>query len=162
MSLATWQTNGWLEVHQSSRQEIADLLKVVERDLHDSKATDVSADWRSNIAYNAALQAAKAAMHASGYRAARGANSHYRTIQSLSLTIGLDAKSIRTLDVYRLPFRFTAMVREMLLQRLRALGRASKRTPSSQPVLLPQCARNDDLSLGAHGCGGHDPILAKR
>jgi uncharacterized protein (UPF0332 family) len=101
MSLATWQTNGWLEVHQSSRQEIADLLKVVERDLHDSKATDVSADWRSNIAYNAALQAAKAALHASGYRAARGANSHYRTIQSLSLTIGLDAKSIRTLDAVR-------------------------------------------------------------
>lgn len=34
-----------------------DLLAVVERDLADSAAEGISADWRMNIAYNAALQA---------------------------------------------------------------------------------------------------------
>ena len=62
MSLADWERNGWLTPHASSPQDIADLQAVVRRDLRDSQARDVSADWRVNIAYNAALQAAKAAL----------------------------------------------------------------------------------------------------
>jgi len=41
---------------------------VVERDLADSAAEGLSADWRMSIAYNAALQAATAALAAPGYR----------------------------------------------------------------------------------------------
>ena len=54
----------------------------------------VSDDWRFAIAYNAALQAATAALAAAGYRASRE-NHHYRVIQSLELTLGKDAKFIR-------------------------------------------------------------------
>jgi hypothetical protein len=87
MSLPDWERNGWLTKHQTSRNEIRDLLQVVERDLADSAAEGLSADWRMNIAYNAGLQAATVALAAAGYRAARDAH-HYRVIQSLhALTI---------------------------------------------------------------------------
>ncbi len=93
MSFADWVKNGWLVAHKSSKQEIANLLGIVARDLKDSQAKDVSDDWRFAIAYNAALQAATAALAASGYRAGRDSH-HYRVIQSLELTVGKDAKFI--------------------------------------------------------------------
>ena len=100
MSLSDWQKNAWLTEHQTSAQEIRDLLAVVERDLSDSAAKGLSADWRLNIAYNAALQAAAAALAACGYRAARD-NHHFRTIESLAETIGADPKTVSTFDAYR-------------------------------------------------------------
>lgn len=53
----------------------------------------MSPDWKLNIAYNAALQAATAALAASGYRAAREQH-HYRTIQSLAHTLGWKAARV--------------------------------------------------------------------
>jgi hypothetical protein len=53
-----------------------------------------------NIAYNAALQAATVALAAAGYRAARDAH-HYRVIQSLRDTIGVDAGVVATFDAFR-------------------------------------------------------------
>ncbi len=47
MSLPDWERNGWLTRHQTSRNEIRDLLRVVERDLADSAAGGLSSDWRS-------------------------------------------------------------------------------------------------------------------
>jgi hypothetical protein len=67
MSFADWAKNGWLVARTSSRGEIQNLLGIVERDLKESKAKDVSNDWRFAIAYNAALQAATAALAAAGY-----------------------------------------------------------------------------------------------
>src|SRR6266516_3541192 len=90
MTLIEWQKYGWLTAYESSAREIGDLLDVVERDLADSGSKEVSADWRLNIADNAALQAATAALAASGYRASRDQH-HYRIIQSLSQTIGAKA-----------------------------------------------------------------------
>lgn len=58
------------------------------------------ADWRFNIAYNAALQLAAAALAAAGYQAERSSH-HYRVIQSLELTIEADASTIRKLEVFR-------------------------------------------------------------
>jgi hypothetical protein len=55
MSLADWERNGWLTKHHTSPNEIRDLLQVVERDLADSAPKGLSADWRLNIAENAAL-----------------------------------------------------------------------------------------------------------
>jgi hypothetical protein len=72
----------------------------VARDLKDSQAQDVSDDWRFAIAYNAALQAATAALAAAGYRTSRD-NHHYRVIQSLELTLGKDTKFVRALDAFR-------------------------------------------------------------
>ncbi len=48
----------------------------------------------------AALQVAAAALRASGYRAAREMH-HYRTIQSLALTAGIDSDLIHQLDQFR-------------------------------------------------------------
>ena len=100
MSLRDWLENGWLTEHQTSPQEIADLLSVADRDLDDCQTAGLSPDWRLNIAYNAALQIATAALAAIGYRAARSAH-HYRVIQSLAYTIGADAKLIAQLDGFR-------------------------------------------------------------
>jgi hypothetical protein len=53
-----------------------------------------------NIAYNAALQAATAALAVCGYRASRDSH-HYRVIQSLAHTIGADKKLIAQFDKFR-------------------------------------------------------------
>jgi len=100
MSFSEWERNGWVVKHRTSRQEIHDLLQVVERDLADSAAEGLSADWRMNIAYNAALQAATAALAAAGYRPSREAH-HYRVIQSLRETIGAEASVVATFDAFR-------------------------------------------------------------
>ena len=100
MSLANWQKNGWLVEHRTSRNEIRDLLGIVARDLEDCRTEGLSPDWRLNIAYNAALQAATAALCASGYRAAREAH-HFRVIESLALTIGATANTVRQFDAFR-------------------------------------------------------------
>jgi hypothetical protein len=100
MSLADWQTNGWLTAHQSSAREITDLLGVADRDLNDCQVAGLSPDWRLNIAYNAALQAATAALAAAGYRAVRDAH-HYRVIQSLAHTIGAPVSQIDQLERFR-------------------------------------------------------------
>lgn len=100
MSLKDWQLNDWLAAHHTSPQEIADLLAVSDRDLHDCKASGLSADWRLNIAYNAALQAATAALAASGYRAVREAH-HFRVIQSLVYTIDMPAAVVTQFDAFR-------------------------------------------------------------
>ncbi|MGH8749938.1 MAG: hypothetical protein ACREU5_12640, partial [Burkholderiales bacterium] len=77
------------------------LLAVIDRDLANATLAGLSPDWRCSIAYNAALQAATAALlAASGFRAAREQH-HYRTIQSLSLTIGWSAELVSRLDRFR-------------------------------------------------------------
>jgi len=53
-----------------------------------------------NIAYNAALQAATAALAASGYRASRDSH-HYRVIQSLRETLGTEVAVVTTFDAFR-------------------------------------------------------------
>lgn len=57
-------------------------------------------DWRLNIAYNAALYSATAALAAEGYRATRESH-HFRTIQSLAYTIKADSELIAQLDSFR-------------------------------------------------------------
>ena len=100
MSLRDWQTNSWLVEHKSGPEEIAALLAIVERDLANARVAGLAEDWKLNIAYNAALQAATAALAAAGFRAAREQH-HYRTIQSLALTIGWPASKVSRLDRFR-------------------------------------------------------------
>jgi len=75
-------------------------MAVVARDLAASKTPGLHNDWSFNIAYNAALQLATAALAASGYQAER-ANHHYRVIQSLEFTTAPGRKFIDTLDGFR-------------------------------------------------------------
>lgn len=49
MTLKQWQTNGWLKIEPTSRDEIANMLAMVNRDLHDA-AGSISPDWRFGIA----------------------------------------------------------------------------------------------------------------
>ncbi len=100
MSLEDWLNNGWLIEHKTSPAEIAELLAIADRDLVDCRVQGLSPDWRLNIAYNAALQAATSALAACGYRAAREAH-HYRVIRSLALTIRADAGLVRQFDLFR-------------------------------------------------------------
>ncbi len=89
MSLETWAKNGWLRPHQTNRQQITDLLAIVERDLADARNVGVSADWQFGIAYNAALTLCTILLYASGYRPEKNL-AHYRTLQALPLILGAD------------------------------------------------------------------------
>jgi hypothetical protein len=100
MSLSAWLENGWLLEHVPSPEEISHLLTLVDRDLVDCRSAGLSRDWRFNIAYNAALQCAKAALAASGFRAAKGSH-HYRVIRSLEYSMGVDGKTLASLDAFR-------------------------------------------------------------
>jgi hypothetical protein len=101
VSLGDWQKNGWLKPHKTSRQEIAGLAAVVDRDLGASADQNLDADWRFAIAYNAALQCAAMALKAAGYEAPKGGGAHHRTIESLRLTVGCDVSMIDALQAFR-------------------------------------------------------------
>jgi hypothetical protein len=101
MSLNDWLKNGWLKPHQPVAREIADLLALAARDLKDCNAKGLSDDWKFNIAYNAALQSASAALAASGYAVPKGESNHFRVIQSLAHTVSIGAASLAKLDTYR-------------------------------------------------------------
>jgi hypothetical protein len=86
MSLQQWASSGWLRPHQTSREEIGNLLAIAERDLADARG-GISDDWRFGIAYNAALKLCTVLLYASGYRAEK-AMAHHRTLQALPLILG--------------------------------------------------------------------------
>ncbi|HYN82234.1 MAG TPA: hypothetical protein VES88_12080 [Gemmatimonadaceae bacterium] len=100
MTLQSWLANRWLVEHETSAEEIADLLSVVDRDLIDAKVAGVSSDWRLAMAYNAALQLATLALAAEGFRPDR-LRAHERAIQSLRYTVGADRDVIDVLDAVR-------------------------------------------------------------
>ena len=101
MSLIAWHQAAWLVEHRTSPREIQDLLALADRDLESAYASGLSPDWQHNIAYNAALSCAGAALSAAGYRPARGQH-HYRLIHSLSLTMGSEIKeTVRFLEAAR-------------------------------------------------------------
>src|SRR4030066_2490616 len=86
MSLKQWEDNGWLKPHKTSRQEIGNLLNIVERDLTDAGKA-ISADWRFGIAYNAALKLCRILLSAEGYRPSHELQ-HYRTLAALPEILG--------------------------------------------------------------------------
>ena len=86
MRLQQWAANGWLRPHQTNKQQVADLLAIVERDLADSQS-NLSPDWRFGIAYNAALKLCTILLYAEGYRPEKNL-AHYRTLQALPLILG--------------------------------------------------------------------------
>ncbi|MBN1676792.1 MAG: hypothetical protein JXR37_37455 [Kiritimatiellae bacterium] len=92
MSLQSWHDNGWLRPHSPTREEIANLFAIVERDLKDAGVPGVSSDWRFGIAYNAALKLCTILLHAEGFRPEHSLN-HYRTIAALPLILGDDRKA---------------------------------------------------------------------
>jgi hypothetical protein len=104
MTLPKWAEYGWVRQHRTTRQEIADLLGIVDRDLNDAQTGGISTDWQFGIAYNAALKLCTILLHAEGYRAGQGLQ-HYRTIHALPLILGssreVDAVYLDTCRVKR-------------------------------------------------------------
>jgi hypothetical protein len=86
MSLSDWAKSGWLKPQKPTREQIAKIFGVVDRDLEDSKR-NLSADGQFNIAYNAALQLCAIALLAEGWRPDK-LNAHYRTIAALPMILG--------------------------------------------------------------------------
>jgi len=142
MTLQSWRQNSWLVQHVTSAQEIADLLRIADRDLAASQAKDLPADWRLAIAYNSALQAATAALAAAGYRASRD-NHHYRVVQALEFTVAADRKLIDTLDGFR---------KKRNLSNYDAAGSVSNREPR-------KCCNSPRVSVGMWRRGFVEPIL---
>ena len=100
MSLSDWLRCAWLIEHESSPEEIADLLGIIDRDLKDCRSPGLSADWKMAIAYNAALHVTIVGLAAEGYRVARESH-HFRAIQSLEFTLRCNSKLIARLDAFR-------------------------------------------------------------
>jgi hypothetical protein len=86
----SWQqllTDGRVETHQTSRQELNDLRSAVARNLADAAIVALSADNRFGIAYEASLLSAKMAIACAGYRV-KGQGAHRTTFQALKLALG--------------------------------------------------------------------------
>ena len=121
-----WLKEGRLRAHKSSKKEINQLLAVFERDLADAQVKTLSADRRFTTAYNAALMVSIAALAASGYRASSEGH-HYWTIQSLTLTLQLDAQTITKFNKFRQKrnisdYEMTGMVSEQEVKEMIALA----------------------------------------
>lgn len=99
MSLEAWSEAGLVTTHQPSRQEISDLLAVVDTDLRDASILELSPERKLSCSYGAILSAARAALHASGYRVSRSNRSHhYQVIQSLRYTAGFDSVTVLRIE----------------------------------------------------------------
>jgi hypothetical protein len=91
MSLHDWHKAVWLQPHQTSRQQVADLFAIVDRDLEDA-SRDLSPDWKFGIAYNAVLKLCTILVYAEGWRPEKNL-AHYRTLQALPLILGEERQS---------------------------------------------------------------------
>lgn len=104
MSLRSWAANGWLKKYETNREEIANLLAIVERDLKDAGGAGLSPDWRFGIAYNAVLKLCNILLFTEGFRPSHGTH-HFRPIAALPLILGKqkekDSKYLETCRVKR-------------------------------------------------------------
>jgi len=99
-NLKDWLNNGWLTEHKTSSQEITGLLAVVDRNIADAEIIELSLDARLSIAYSSIIQCAKIALAVCGYRVTRE-SAHYRSIESLELTLNISSDTITVLDEFR-------------------------------------------------------------
>jgi uncharacterized protein (UPF0332 family) len=99
VSLESWRDSRLVVEHETSRQEIQELLGIVTTDLQDARVEELSLDRRLACCYGALLTAARAALRASGYRVPKSTPSrHYYAIQSLQYTVGLDSHVLRQIE----------------------------------------------------------------
>jgi hypothetical protein len=76
-----------IENHATSRQELDDLRRAINRNLHDAAVSGLSADNKFGLAYEAGLLLAKMAVACAGYRV-KGQGAHQATFAALKLAIG--------------------------------------------------------------------------
>lgn len=80
-------SRGNIQRHKTSKEELSDLFKLIERDLKDASIDGLSEDRRFTIAYNAVLQSGTIIMHCLGYRT-KGEGHHYYTFEFLHEALG--------------------------------------------------------------------------
>jgi hypothetical protein len=81
---------------------IQKLLKAAEHNLADAQATNISTENRFDAGYKAIMQCAMAALWWKGYRTSTSEPGHHQTaIQTLPLTLGVDADTVIVLDALR-------------------------------------------------------------
>jgi uncharacterized protein (UPF0332 family) len=68
MSLEDLVREGRLRRQRTSRKEVVDLFRIVDRDLKDASLRGLSKDRKFTTAYNAVLQAATAILRSHGFR----------------------------------------------------------------------------------------------
>ncbi len=87
MSIDNFIKKGILVKQESSKKEIEELFKIVDRDLGDSKAPGISYDWQFGISYNAALKLATILVRSACYRV-KGQGHHMNTISLIPYFLG--------------------------------------------------------------------------
>jgi hypothetical protein len=100
VSLKTWCDAGWIHAVPADPELVSRLLESAKDNLRQCRLEGLSPEWRLIIAYTVILNAATAALSASGYRADRDQH-HFRTLQSLEYTVGLQPAVLRQLDGFR-------------------------------------------------------------
>lgn len=88
MTLEQWRKNSWLREEAATKNEIKDLLAVVDREIADASIKQVSSDGRFMHAYDAALNLCAIALRVSGHTVPKGGSHHKRTIGALPLVLG--------------------------------------------------------------------------
>lgn len=91
MSLEDWHKAGWLRPHRTTRNQIADLIEIADRDLADARTDRLSPDWKFGIAYNAALKLCTILLYSRGFRPEKNL-AHFRTLASLPEILGPERK----------------------------------------------------------------------
>jgi hypothetical protein len=93
---------GQLKAHPVDAEEIERLLLAAQRNLRDALVTSISTETRFDAAYKGIMQSALAALMLHGYRPDTNRPGHHMTVvQSISLTIGVEARGIAVLDALR-------------------------------------------------------------
>jgi hypothetical protein len=90
-----------LEKAAADREELSRYLERIARKLADSRQGSISLDSRFDLAFEALLQIALAALRANGYRTTSAAGHQQLAIQALPKSLGLDAERVRALEEFR-------------------------------------------------------------
>jgi len=102
VSLGNLLKIGQIKQHPSEPEEIERLLTAARRNLGDARVTSISTETRFDAAYKAIMQSALAALMMHGYRPDTNRPGHHMTVvQSLPLTLGMNAKRVAVLDTLR-------------------------------------------------------------
>src|SRR5690242_8130087 len=102
VSLANLLKIGQLKEHLADAEEIARLLAAAERGIADARVAKISLETRFDAAYRSITQIGLAALMAQGYRPDTNRPGHHMTIiQTLTLTLGIDARRMAVLDTLR-------------------------------------------------------------
>jgi hypothetical protein len=102
VSLANLLRIGQLKEHPADAWEIARLLLAAERGIADARVQSISPETRFDAAYRSIMQTGLAALIGRGYRPDTNRPGHHATIiQTLTLTLGIDARRVAVLDTLR-------------------------------------------------------------